>query len=314
MDAIYDVVIIGGGPAGNTAALYGARAEMRTLVLEKPGATGALATTEHIANYPGVPGPLTGSALVATMRQQAESFGATYRAGVVISVDLGSDPFCVFTGDGECYQTRGLIVATGALERKGKIPGEEELLGRGVSTCATCDAPFYRGKTVIVAGNDDSAGEECLAIARFAAASLLMTPTEQPRLSPPLLAELASHPAVTINAGWRLREILGDDHVRAARFQTLRTEELVPADGVFVLLNGAKPSTGFLQGQLPLDADGAIITHPDHSTAIPRVYAIGDVTAGHIKQAVVAAAEGCIAALALEKELRGRQKMALDYH
>lgn len=314
MDAIYDVVIIGGGPAGNTAALYAARAELRTLVLEKPGRSGALASTEHLANYPGVPGPVTGSALVATIRQQAEAFGAVYCAGTVISVDLGSDPRAVFTNEGNYYQTRGVIIATGALERQAKIPGEEEFLGRGVSTCATCDAPFYRGKTVIIAGNDDSAGEECLAVARFAAASLLMTPTLPPRISPDMLAVLAAHPVVSINHGWRLREILGDDRFRAARFQTLQAEQIVPADGIFVLLGGAKPSTGFLRGQLSLDAEGAILTNPDHSTTIPRVYAIGDVAAGHVKQAIVAAGEGCVAALALEKELRGRQKLSLDYH
>jgi len=314
MDAIYDVVIIGGGPAGNTAALYTARAELRTLVLEKPGRSGALASTEHLANYPGVPGPVTGSALVATIRQQAEAFGADYSAGTVISVDLGSDPRAVFTNEGNYYQTRGVIIATGALERQAKIPGEEEFLGRGVSTCATCDAPFYRGKTVIIAGNDDSAGEECLAVARFAAASLLMTPTLPPRISPDMLAVLAAHPVVSINHGWRLREILGDDRFRAARFQTLQAEQIVPADGIFVLLGGAKPSTGFLRGQLSLDAEGAILTNPDHSTTIPRVYAIGDVAAGHVKQAIVAAGEGCVAALAIEKELRGRQKLSLDYH
>ena len=313
METGFEVIIIGGGPAGNTAALYTARAELRTLVLEKPGQTGALATTEHLANYPGVPGPIAGHALVQTIKGQAQAFGAEYHSAVVIGVDLSGDPRAVFTSEGETFSAPGLIIASGALERQTKIPGEEELLGRGVSTCAACDAPFYRGKTVVVAGNDDHAAEECLAVARFAAHCHFMTPTRAPRISPPLWDALSAHPAILLHPGWQLRAIDGDTHVRAVRFQTLQAEETIETDGIFVLLGGAKPSSGFLNGQLPVNADGAILTRPDHGTDIPRVYAIGDVAAGHIKQAIVSAAEGCVAALALEKELRGRPKIALDY-
>ncbi len=312
MDELYDVIVIGAGPAGNTAALYTARANLRTLVLDRPGAGGMLASTEHIANFPGVPGPIPGRELLARMRQQAESFGAEYRAETVISLQFDT-PRTVYTNEGGLYHTRGLIIATGALERKTKLPGEEEFLGRGVSTCAACDAPFYREKTVMVAGNDDFAAEECLAVARFAAQVYLATPTTHPRITSPLLTEVTKHPRIAVRAGWRLREIIGDDRVRAVRVQTTAGEETLAVDGVFVLLGGARPTTGFLQGQLPLSDDGAILTTPDGATSIPGVYAVGDVTANHVKQAVVAAGEACVAALALEKALRGRPKLRVDY-
>ena len=313
MDEPYDVIVIGAGPAGCAAALYTARAELRTLLLDRPGKGGALGAAEHIANFPGAPGPISGAELVKIMRQQAQSFGAESRTGVVISVDFDSDPRVVCTAE-DISQARAVVIATGALERKTKVKGEEEFLGRGVSTCVTCDAAFYRGMTVIVAGNDDYAAEESLALARFADKIHFMAPTATPAISPDLLAGLQEHPQIDLRRGWRLREIIGDDRVRGTSFQTAEGEEYVEADGVFIYLGGARPTTSFLGGRLPVNEEGAIIVGRDFSTRVPRVYAVGDVTAGHIRQAAVAAAEGCIAALAIEMELRGRARNVPDYH
>lgn len=310
----YDVIIIGGGPAGNSAALYTARAELHTLVLDKPGRGGSLAAAQLIANYPGVPGPLPGAELVSIMRAQAEACGAEYRAEVAISVQLDGDLKTVYTSDGGEYQARALILAAGALERRTRIPGEEEFLGRGVSTCVTCDAIFYRGKTTIVTGSDDFAAEEALSLARYADKVIFLIPTHKPMISAELLEDLQRHPLIEVRLGWRVREISGDDVVRGAQAQGPDGETYLAADGVFLYLNGAKPTTGFLYGQLALNDDGAVIVDRNYATSIPRVYAIGDITANHICQAIVAAAEGCIAALAVDKELHSRTRVLVDYH
>lgn len=312
-DELYDILIIGGGPAGGTAALYTSRAGLRVLVLDRPGRSGSLAATEHVANYPGMPGPVSGAEIVRTIREQARVFGAEFREEVAVGADLTGEPKVVFTAEGNAFQARAVIIATGALERKVKIPGEEEFLGRGVSECATCDAAFYRDKTAIVAGGDDHAALEALALARMAARVVFATPTGKPLISPHLLAELHAHPTVELQLGWRLKAVIGDDHVRGAQFLTADGPRTLEADGVFLYLGGAKPTTSFLNQQLPLNDDGAIITNVDYSTAVPGVYAIGDAIARHVKQAVVAVGEGCMAALAVERDLRGREKIALDY-
>ncbi|MHB9134154.1 MAG: NAD(P)/FAD-dependent oxidoreductase [Armatimonadota bacterium] len=313
MDEVYDVVIIGGGPGGNTAALYTARAGLKTLVLAKPGASGSLSLSEHIANFPGVPGPVHGTEVVNIIRRQAEYCGAEYRHEVVVTAELSSDPKMVYTNEGGVYPTQALIIATGAQERQTKVPGEEEFLGRGVSTCTTCDAPFYQGKTAIVTGNDDYAAEECLVLARYATKIHFMLPTTKPAISPGSLAELGQNPVIEMRHGWRLREVIGGENVHGGRFNTAEGEVTVDADGIFIYLGGARPCTSFLQGQLPLDETGAILVDRNYATGIPKVYAVGDVIAGHIRQAVVAAGEGCIAALMVEKELHQRQKVTPDY-
>lgn len=312
---LYDLIIIGAGPAGSTAALYAARAELRTLVLSRPGRSGSLAKADLIANWPGAEGPLAGIELLARMRTQAEGFGAAFRTMPVSAVAFEGETKMVFGNAGETLEARAVLIATGALERKAHVPGEEKFLGRGVSVCGTCDGALYRGKTVIVAGNDDCAADECLALARFAARQYFLCPTQSSAISPALLQAMEAHPSIEFRRGWGVREIQGDDSMRAILAATPEGEVRMEADGIFMLLGGAKPTTGFLYGMVPTNDDGAILVHPDFSTAVPRVYAAGDVTANHpVRQAVVAAADGCVAALAVERDLRGRARLKADYH
>ncbi|MCB0083920.1 MAG: FAD-dependent oxidoreductase, partial [Caldilineaceae bacterium] len=302
----YDVIIIGGGPAGASAAIYTARADLRTLVIDKGLTAGALGLTEKISNYPGVPGPISGAELAETMRRQAESFGAEFITDKVVGVDLQSNPkigvshsfgiaekdqidrpaqlqTCgthplkiVMAGTGS-FHTRALILATGSMGRTNTVPGEEALLGRGVSYCATCDGAFFREQRVAVIGNTDEALEETLFLAKFVESVDLIVPTPALKARPGLAAEVTEHPKVTLRLGTRLREIIGNGHVDGVRVQPRTGDEAVlPVKGAFVYLQGAKPITDYLGGQLATNEEGCLTVDHDLQTAIPGVFAVGD--------------------------------------
>ncbi len=312
-DRQYDVVVIGGGPAGATAALYAARANLKTLVIDKGLTAGALGLTAKIANYPGVPGEISGAELVARMRRQAESFGATFVQAKVQAVDLEGEVKTIYTNEAT-YTARAVVIATGAMGRGQRVPGEDRLLGRGVSYCATCDAAFFQGQEVAVVGNDDEAVEEALFLTKFARRVHFVSPTPDVKASQHLREALAQHPAVVLHAGAALREVLGRDRVEAIRIAPRgQPEQVVPVSGAFIYLQGNKPITDFLQGQLPTSETGCLVVDREFRTALPGVFAVGDVLCNHVKQAVVAAAEGAIAAMVAEKELRGRKQLAVDW-
>ncbi len=312
-DRRYDVVVIGGGPAGATAALYAARANLRTLVIDKGLTTGALGLTSKIANYPGIPGEISGAELVARMRRQAESFGATFVQAKVQAVDLEGEVKTIYTNEAT-YAARAVIIATGAMGRGQRVLGEDRLLGRGVSYCATCDAAFFQGQEVAVVGNDDEAVEEALFLTKFARRVHFVSPTPDLKATPHLREALAQHPAVVLHAGAALREVLGRDRVEAIRIAPRgQPEQVVPVNGAFIYLQGNKPITDFLQGQLPTSETGCLIVDREFRTALPGVFAVGDVLCNHVKQAVVAAAEGAVAAMVAEKELHGRRQLAVDW-
>jgi len=309
----YDVVIIGGGPAGATAAMYAARAGLKTVVVDKGLTAGALGVTSKIANYPGVPEPISGAELLQRMRNQAIAFGARFIQDKVQAVDLLSEPKLVF-GNASTYSGRAVIIATGSMGRGQRIKGEDELLGRGVSYCATCDAAFFQGQTVAVAGNSDEALEEALFLTRFAAHVHLLSPTPELKAPPHLVEEIMHHPKVSVHLGTVVREVLGNQHVEGLRIATRgQGESILPVSGAFFYLQGAQPITDFLQGQLEISETGCIVVDKEFRTSLPGVYAIGDVLCNHVKQAVVAAAEGAIAAMAVDKELHGRRQMAVDW-
>lgn len=309
----YDVIIIGGGPGGATAALYAARADLRTLVIDKGLTAGALGLTAKIANYPGVPGEISGAELVKIMRAQAESFGATFVQDKVQAVDLTSDPKSIYANGGT-YTTRSVIIATGSMGRGQRVKGEDELLGRGVSYCATCDAAFFRDQVVAVAGNSDEAIEEALFLTRFVARVHFISPTPELKADAHLIEELTTHPKITLHAGAALREVMGAEKVRAVRIAPRgQPEEIIDVTGAFIYLQGGKPVTDFLQGQLEVSETGCLVVDKEHQTALPGVYAVGDVLCNHIKQAVIAAAEGAIAAMAIEKQLHQRKQLAVDW-
>ncbi len=312
-DTVYDVVIIGGGPAGATAAIYTARAGLKTLVLDRGLTTGALGITSKIANYPGVPGEIGGAELLARMREQALSFGAQFISDKVIGVDLYADPKTVFGNNGS-YAARAVIIATGSMGRGTRVKGEEELLGHGVSYCATCDGAFFRNQEVLVAGNSDEAIEEALFLTQFASRVHFLSPTPELKAPQHLVDELLANPKVTFYPGASLREIIGNGRVEAARFaQRGQAEQVLPVSGAFIYLQGGKPITDFLQGQLELSDTGCLVVDREFQTAIPGVFAVGDVLCNHVKQAVIAAAEGATAGIAVEKVLRGRKQLVADW-
>lgn len=308
----YDVVIIGGGPAGATAAIYTARAGLKTVVLDKGLTTGALGITAKIANYPGFV-EIGGADLLQRIRDQAESFGAHFVVDRVIGVDLLSDVKTVF-GNNETYPGRSVIIASGSMGRGKRVQGEDELLGRGVSYCATCDAAFFRNQVVAVVGNHDEAVEEALYLTKFVDTVHFLSPTPELKVSAELAEELVHHPKVNMLYGAALREVYGKDRVEGIRFAVRgEAEQTLAVAGAFIYLQGAKPITDFLQGQLEICESGCLNVDREFQTSIPGVFAVGDVLCTHIKQAVVAASEGAVAGMAVDKVLRGKKTVTADW-
>jgi thioredoxin reductase (NADPH) len=312
-EQVYDVIVIGGGPAGSSAAIYTARAALKTLVIDKGLTAGALGITGRIANYPGITEASSGAELLDRIRTQARSFGAEYITDKVIGVDLSADVKTVI-GNANSYTGRAVILATGSMGRGTRVKGEDELLGRGVSYCATCDAAFFREKQVVVAGSSDEAIEEGLFLTKFVGHVHFLSPTPELKAPQHLIDELTQNPKVTLYPGASLREILGSERVEAVIFaQRGQPEQTLPVSGVFVYLQGGLPITDYLQGQLELKENGCLVVDAEYRTAIPGVYAIGDLLCDHIKQAVVAAAEGAVSGIAVEKALRGRKQLVVDW-
>ena len=309
----YDVVVIGGGPAGLTAAIYAARARLKTVVLDKHPKAGALGMTNRIENNPGIPQPISGTALLDILRQQAIQFGAEYRQAQVTSVDLLKDPKEVVSSAGTFYG-RTVIIATGSMGHKPSIPGEAQFIGKGVSYCAVCDAPFFAGKDVAVIGDNDEALEELEFVSRFAKTVYLISPHRTPKATPELVERAKKLPNVVWRMGHRVVAIEGDEQVTGVVVERDGQRETVPVVGVFIYLTGTKPVTDFLNGQVELTPEGCIKVDPTTKrTNVPGVFAIGDVTCKEIRQAVVAAAEGAIAALEADKFLRQRSKARSDW-
>ncbi len=309
----YDVVIIGGGPAGATAAIYTARAGLKTLIIDKGLTAGALGITSKIANYPGIPGEIGGAELLERMRDQAKSFGTEFVADKVIGVDLAGEEKAVFANNGT-YTARAVIISTGSMGRGQRVKGEDELLGHGVSYCATCDAAFFRSQDVVVAGNSDEAIEEALFLTRFVNRVHFLSPTPELKAPQHLVNELEENPKVNIYRGASLREIIGTDRVERVRFALRgQGEQALAVTGAFIYLQGGKPITDFLQGQLEITENGCLIVDREFQTTVPGVFAVGDVLCNHVKQAVVAAAEGAVAGMSVEKVLRGRKQLVVDW-
>lgn len=303
----YDVVIIGGGPAGLSAALYAARAGLRTVVLDKNPRASALGMTERIENYPGVPGVLSGLELLERFREQARQFGAEIVTAQVLSADVLVDPKEVMASTGT-YRGRAVIVATGAMGRKQALPGEEAFVGRGVSYCATCDAAFFRGQEVAVVGDNDEAVEEALHLARFAAAVHVVLPSSRFKADPARVDRLVNLPAVKLHPGRKVTEIFGNGRVEGVRLAARSGggEEELPVRGVFVYLQGNRPAVDFLHGAVRTTPDGCVEVDDQLQTSVPGVFAAGDVVCRKVRQAVVAAADGALAAMAAERYLSGR--------
>ncbi len=309
---IYDVIVIGGGPAGASAAIYASRAKLRTLVLDKSMTAGALGMTHKIANYPGVPEELSGSELLQRMHDQATSFGAELIKTKVQGVRLDEEGHkAVFTNTGDVYKSKSLILSTGGMGKNKSIPGEDELLGKGVSYCATCDAAFYRDAVTAVAGSSDEAVEEALVLTRFAKTVHLLNPKKSFDIDAALLDEAENAENLVIHYGKRIESVMGDFSVKSIRF---RSGEELEVDGVFLYLAGTKPIIDYLAGALGTTEDSCLIVDNNFETSVPGVFAVGDMLCREIKQVVVAASEGAIAALNADKYIRGRKKVKADYN
>jgi thioredoxin reductase (NADPH) len=306
-----DVVILGAGPAGLTAAIYAARANHAPVVITGPLFGGQLALTTEVENFPGFPDGVLGPELMELMKRQAERFGAEIRIGDVTDVELTQSPLRM-TFNGELIETKSLIIATGASARLLDVPGEREFFGRGVSTCATCDGFFYREKTVAVVGGGDSAVEEGTFLTRYASKVFLVHRRDRLRASQILQDRARKNDKIDFIWDTVVEEIIGDADkgVTTARLRNVKTgaEEERQVEGVFLAI-GHVPNTKIFEGQLKLDEQGYIVTDSRMHTNIQGVFACGDCQDHIYRQAITAAGTGCVAAMEAEKflaEVEGR--------
>ena len=306
MNDVRDVIIIGGGPAGYTAALYNARANLRPLVIEGFNWGGQLMITSDVENYPGYADGVLGPAMMSDFRRQAERFGAEFLTDDVTRVDLSERPFRVYVGDDE-HRADAVIVATGASARQLGLPSEQSLQGRGVSYCATCDGAFFRDKVVVVVGGGDSAMEEAIFLSRFASKVIVVHRRNEFRASPIMVDRARANEKIEFVLNAVVEEVLGgpEGHVTGVRLRDTETDELseIEADGIFVAI-GHDPTTALFLDWLDHDEQGYLITEPGSTrTNIPGVFAAGDVQDHTYRQAVTAAGSGTMAALDAQRYL-----------
>ncbi|MEE2671454.1 MAG: thioredoxin-disulfide reductase [Bdellovibrionota bacterium] len=301
-----DLIIIGSGPAGYTAALYASRANLNPLVImgHEPG--GQLTTTTDVENFPGFPDGVMGPDLMMKMKAQAERFGTQYLTSQVTDVDFSKRPFTITCESGEKFQAQTVIVSTGASAKYLGLPNEKQLIGKGVSACATCDGFFFRDKIVHVVGGGDTAMEEAMFLSKFASHVYILHRRDSFRASKPMQERVFDNPKIDVIWNSEVQEIIADDSgVTSIKVLDNQTNEVSErkTDGLFMGI-GHTPNTSFLKGQIKLDDHGFIITagkHPD--TNVPGVYACGDVQDSYYRQAISAAGSGCEAAIRAERYL-----------
>ena len=301
---MHNVVIIGSGCAGLTAAIYTARANLKPLVLDGHEPGGQLSLTTHVENFPGFPEGILGPELIENMRKQAQKFGTEFKSGAVTEVDLTKRPFKVIAGK-DTYETRSLIVAAGASARLLGLAGEKELIGRGLSTCATCDGYFFRGKPIAVVGGGDSAMEEANFLSRYASRVYLIHRRDEFRASKIMIDRAKANARIEFVTPYVVDEILAPEKVvTGVRLRDTKTSKKreIALEGVFVAIGHDPNSTAF-KGKLQLDENGYIVPQHGSLTNVPGVFVAGDVQDHRYRQAVTAAGSGCMAALDAEKFL-----------
>lgn len=305
MSDIHNVIIVGSGPAGLTAAIYAARANLNPLVFEGIQPGGQLTITTEVENYPGFVDGIMGPELMDVMRKQAERFGSVHRYEYVDRIDMSQRPFKLFVGD-EVHEAHAVIIATGASARWLGLPDEATYQGRGLSTCATCDGFFFRGKEIFVVGGGDSAMEEAHFLTRFASKVTLLVRRDSLRASKIMQDRVLNNPKIEILWNTEITAYLSEDgqQISGATLRNNKTDETQDAsvDGIFLAI-GHIPNTSFLGGQIDLDDHGYITLREHTTTNVPGVFACGDVHDTRYRQAITAAGTGCMAALDAEKWL-----------
>jgi thioredoxin reductase (NADPH) len=301
---LHDVIIIGSGPAGYTAAVYAARAELKPLVFEGMDFGGLLMQTTEVENFPGFPEGIMGPDLMENMRNQAERFGADLRMEDVVRVELKGEVKKVVTEDEE-FHAKSVILVTGAAPRYLGVPGEEELLGHGVSACATCDGFFFKGKQIAVIGGGDSAMEEADFLTKFGEKVTLIHRRDEFRASAIMEERARNNPKIDMIMNATVDEVLGEGTVQALKLRDTVTGETreIPMDAMFVAI-GHDPRTTVFEGQVELQDNGYVkVAEPSTATSLPGVFAAGDLVDHHYQQAITAAGSGCRAALDAEAYL-----------
>jgi len=298
----YDVVIIGGGPAGLTAGLYATRARLGSILIERALYGGQITTTEMIENYPGFYEGISGPELAERMERHAKRFGLEIVNGNVIEVSLNDKVKVVRLEGGEIYESKTVIISTGARPKQLHIEGEERLRGKGVSYCATCDGAFFTGDKIAVIGGGDSAIEEGVYLTRFADIVYIIHRRDELKAARILQERASSNPKIRFLLNTVVEKIEGEDSVRAIQIKNVETDESSTLDvrGVFIYI-GYKPNTDIIRGMVETDEDGYIITDDKMATSVPGVFAAGDVRAKSLKQIVTAIGDGAVAAVSAEK-------------
>ncbi len=310
----FDVVIVGGGPAGCSCALYTSRANHKTVILDKNPAVGALAITHKIANYPGVSGDISGEELLKEMRDQAISYGTSYQRAQVYNIDVNGTWKKVYTPEGT-FVGKALVLATGAMGRVSSFQGESDYLGRGVSYCATCDGAFYKDRDVAVVGINQEAIEEAQFLTKFASTVNWIT-FKDPSAENEQAQYLLNIPNIKHWGGTRLISVEGDGMgVTGVKLKHKGAQEpfTLAVEGVFIYQNGSKPITDFIGDLIEYNPDGGVKVDEAMATSVEGVWAIGDIRNTPYKQAVVAAGDGCIAAMSIDRFLNRRKSIKPDW-
>jgi thioredoxin reductase (NADPH) len=303
------IVIIGSGPAGHTAAIYASRSNLNPLVLEGPQPGGQLTTTTVIENFPGFPEGVMGTELMEKMKQQAESFGARYKTGLVTKVDFSKRPFKLWVDEKELIEAESVIISTGASAKYGGVPREMDMIGHGVSACATCDGFFFKNQEIAVVGGGDSAMEEANFLTKFAKSVTLIHRREEFRASKIMLDRTKANPKIQWMLNSIVTELIGDKVLTGVKVKNVKTneEKTYPFTGLFFAI-GHTPNTAIFKGQFEMDEVGYLkLPNPAKTmTNIPGVFAAGDVADHYYRQAISAAGMGCMAAIEAERWLSGQ--------
>lgn len=304
---MYDVIIVGAGPAGLTAGIYASRGGLKTAIVELAMPGGQAASTEKIENYPGFPEGVNGYELMNAFHQQALSFGVEFIFEEVQALEL-KDPVKRIQTDSRVLEAKSIIIAAGSKPRLLSVPGEDLFKGRGVSYCATCDGAFFRGKKVVVVGGGDAALEEGIYLTKFAEEVILVHRREGFRASQIVINRAKENPKIRFELNYVVEEILGSDHVEGVRIRNVldSTKREIPADGVFIYV-GTHPNVQFIHGEIKTDEQGYIYTNQYLQTNIEGVYAAGDIRDTPLRQVATAVGDGALAAVEVEKYLSEQQ-------